>query len=58
MLRPISTPLLVHFPIAPLLMTSVTLDRAGLRWPRRGLERAAWVTHLGDSPPSISDNFC
>ncbi len=38
-------PLFVHFPIA-LLLTSVALDWAGLRWKGRGLDQAAWYTLL------------
>ena len=38
-------PLVVHFPIA-LLLSSVSLYWAGLRWQGRGLDRAAWYTHL------------
>lgn len=38
-------PLVVHFPIA-LLLSSVALYWAGLRWQERGLDRAAWYTHL------------
>lgn len=38
-------PRLVHFPIA-LLLTSVALSWASLRWKDRGLDRAAWYTLL------------
>lgn len=38
-------PLLVHFPIA-LLLTSVALDWASIRWRGKGLEQAAWYTLL------------
>jgi len=38
-------PRLVHFPIA-LLLTSVVLDWASLRWKDKGLDRAAWYTLL------------
>lgn len=38
-------PLVVHFPIA-LLLSSVLLYWAGLIWPGKGLDKAAWYTLL------------
>ncbi len=38
-------PFLVHFPIA-LLLTSIVLYWAGLRWENKGFEQAYWYTHI------------